>query len=843
MTDARSESELITLRKLAEQLAAKRKERTTSVHLLAAVASRPGPASELLRERRLDREGLLKASRSFDEDTPDAIGRALTAARDVSKRAFGPIRSERPTFPEPTGLHLLLALLSDRRSAAHRALVQYGLDLARLRTAAMQIALGVVPARRIPTHAATQCEDGAVRRDGPKNPGVTVPLFPPPTMRRTPKQPASPAQAKKRRGMTPRPAEVVAVPLPKRAVARHVSAVARQAHGGRRVGGLDRARFPTLAAVGTDLTAQAQSRVLDAVIGRDVEIDRVLDVLARHRDNAVCLLGPPGVGKTSVAHGLAHRLAADADDARRLVEVRVSELIAGTGARGALAEKLAAIRGEVSSADGEVILFVDEIHELFAMGASDEAIAELKVALARGELPLIGATTHEDWRRYVESDGALSRRFGLVEIEPPDESDAFLLIRNVAKRLEHHHQLQYTDEAIAACISWSQRYLPGRALPDKAIAVLDLAGARARRETRRLPRGHEGVRVDEQATAIVMAEVADVPKDRLLESDRDRMLDLENKMGERVVGHRDALSRIAMHLRRNAAGLRGRRPIGSFLLLGPTGVGKTETAKAIAEVLFDSQDAMTRLDMSEYAESHAVARLIGAPPGYIGYEAGGQLTETVRRRPYQVILLDEIEKAHRDVLEAFLPVLDEGHLTDGRGRRVDFTNVVIILTSNLGAAAAGAVRGERTVGFASSRRASTSRVAVSEAVVAAARSALPPELFNRFDEVLCYEMLSRSDVAEIAHILLEGLSDALGQRGIRLEIEPAAIDALLDAGGFDPEMGARPMRRTIARLVEAPVAELLLSGQLTRGSVVLLTADDGRVSIDTVPAVVTASCG
>jgi ATP-dependent Clp protease ATP-binding subunit ClpC len=323
--------------------------------------------------------------------------------------------------------------------------------------------------------------------------------------------------------------------------------------------------------------------------------------------------------------------------------------------------------------------------------------------------------------------------------------------------------------------------------------------------------------------------------ERLLETDRDRLLTLEKILAERVVGHGAALARIARVIRRNAAGLRGRRPIGSFLLLGPTGVGKTETAKALAEALFHSPDAMTRLDFSEYSEAHAVARLIGSPPGYIGHEAGGQLTEAVRRRPYQVILLDEIEKAHRDVLEAFLQVFDEGRLTDGRGRRVDFTNSVIVMTSNLGAAEATAHRAERGVGFVRAAPTGTAGLErLAEIMIGAARAHLPPELYNRIDEVLCFSPLARAEVAEIAARLLAGLAATLEARGIRLEVEPAVLDALLAAGGFDVTLGARPMKRTIARLIENPLAELILRGDLDDGGVALVGLEGGEVVVDAV---------
>ncbi len=357
--------------------------------------------------------------------------------------------------------------------------------------------------------------------------------------------------------------------------------------------------------------------------------------------------------------------------------------------------------------------------------------------------------------------------------------------------------------------------------------MLDLAGARARRLA-----GNLKPTVAPKHVAEIVAELADVPVERLLETDRERMLSLEKLFGERVVGHEPELARVARVLRKSAAGLRGTRPVGSFLLLGPTGVGKTETAKAIAEALFHSPDAMTRLDFSEFAEAHAIARLVGAPPGYVGHEAGGQLTEAVRRRPYQVILLDEIEKAHRDVLEAFLQVLDEGRLTDGRGRRVDFRHAVIVMTSNLGAAELGAARSERTVGFGRSQGVTSGKVA--EVMLAAARQYLPPELYNRIDEVLCFGPLTRVEVAEIARRLLGDLEAALEARGVAMDLDAGVVDALLDAGGYDAELGARPLKRAIARLIENPLAELILKGDLESGAIALVNVEKGEIVVDAV---------
>ncbi|MEP7126902.1 MAG: ATP-dependent Clp protease ATP-binding subunit, partial [Byssovorax sp.] len=692
MRNSRSQAELVTLRKHAQDLATARKERVTSVHLLAAIAAGEGPAAELLRDRKLDEDVLLKASRSFDDEGPDPIGRLLSAARQVATRA---------PSPEPGPLHLLLALLADRSAAAHRSLLHAGVDLAKLRAGAMQIALGVVAARRpaLGTARRAEMEKPSLRpiptRSTPApllpskstppssmQPGVTVSLYPPPSAprrdaARSPTSFAAPTKVapQTKRGLPERPS----APPPSRPRFTE-AAVSRFA--------LDRAIFPALASIGHNLTLAAAEGKLDEVVGRDAEIDQILDVLAKRHANSACLVGPSGVGKTSIVRGLAQRFVsiAEAGTPRILIELVVSELIAGTGTRGALAEKIAAIRAEVRDAGGAVILFIDEVHELLGSSGLDEAVAEIKIALARGELRIIGATTTEEYRRSIEPDAGLARRFSLLEVEEPGEEDAFLLLQSVALGLGEHHGIAYTDEALASAISWSMRYLPGRALPDKAISILDLAGARTRRKIAGGDRkATVSTKIGPAEVADVVAELADLPVERLLETDRERMLGMEALLAERVVGHTPAMERIARVLRRNAAGLRGRRPIGSFLLLGPTGVGKTETAKAIAEALFHSPDAMTRLDFSEYAEAHAVARLVGAPPGYVGHEAGGQLTEAVRRRPYQVILLDEIEKAHRDVLEAFLQVFDEGCLTDGRGRRVDFTNAVIVMTSNLGA--------------------------------------------------------------------------------------------------------------------------------------------------------------
>jgi ATP-dependent Clp protease ATP-binding subunit ClpC len=812
------EPDLLVLRRLAEELAQSRKERATSSHLLAAIVSHPSQAAELLLERKLGADILLKAARATTDEEPDPLARAVQRARELAAR-MGTVG--------PGALHLLLALIHDRKNGAHRALAQCGVDVARLRAAAMQLALGRIgPRRNLPDQDAEQRPSASHRSNqAPSRAmGVKVNLTPRPQAAiplpvvSPPLPPPAPPLAAAPALVPAAPALIPAAPHKKRS--RGGSAVDSRF-------ALDPKLFPTLSSLGKNLTLAAAEGSLDPVIGRAVEIDQALDVLAKRHANNPMLLGPAGVGKTSVVHGLAQRIAARNEvsslDDRIIIEIPSSELLAGTNVRGSLAERTLAIRNEVREAMGRVVLFFDEIHTLFSGDTADEVQGEFKVALARGELPCIGATTHEEYKRAIESDAALSRRFSVVEVEEPDQETARQILAGSTPALAKHHGVVYADSAVTSAIAWSVRYLPGRVLPDKALSILDLAGARARRRSTR--------HVTSDGVAEVVAELADMPVERLLETDAQRMLALESLLAKRVVGHAPALARIANILRRNAAGFHGRRPIGTFLLLGPTGVGKTESAKAIAEALFHTDVAMTRLDMAEYAEPHAVARLIGAPPGYVGHDAGGQLTETVRRRPYQVILLDEIEKAHRDVLEAFLGVFDEGRLTDGRGKTVDFTNTVLLLTSNLGVDSIRS-RGTRPIGFGST----SSRAAqIEETLVAAARASLPPELYNRIDEVIAFAPLERAEVAEIARRLLASLGATLQKsRGVLLDVDDEAIEALLDAGGFDAELGARPMKRTLARLVEAPIADMVLRGALKSGDVARLTVEEGQIVVDVV---------
>ena len=818
---SRAAPELVEIRKAAEELAKGRGERFSTAHVLAALSARPGDVSQLLADRRLDGDTLLRAARVATDGSPDALLRAVTRAQDFAQRAVqrAPLARGEKDSRAPNALHLLFALCQDTTSAAYRAMVQCGTDVSKVRSAALQLATGASLPRRPSTPPPPSAPN-------PPSPTSQLQRAPAPLTRTAaPTRPAPrlssepPASA----GPTALPGEarpVVGTRAPRRGEPKRTALPAHE---------LDPKQFPLLTSLGRDLTKLAREGALDPVVGRDEEVERTLDVLAKRTANNPCLIGQAGVGKTSVVRGLAQRIAAGEGvaslDDRLVIEIELPQLLAGTGVRGSLAERLGQLRAEVKRAQGKVVVFFDEVHTLFGPDAGDEAQAELKLALARGELPCIGATTTEEYRRFIESDPALARRFTPVEVVELGPEEAFLAIEQVAPLYEAHHAAKYQPEALARAVTWSVRYLPGRALPDKAISILDLAGARARRRG-----GHE---ITPEGVAEVVAELSGVPEERLLETDGDRLLRFEQLLAERIVGHSSALAKVATVLRRNASGFRSKRPVGTFLLLGPTGVGKTETAKAVAECLFFSESAMTRIDMSEYAEAHAIARLVGAPPGYVGHDSGGQLTEAVRRRPYQVILLDEIEKAHRDVLEGFLQVFDEGRLTDGRGRTVDFTNTVLLLTSNIGAHVSDDETRERgRIGFG--KRGSTPRDATryEEAMAEAARAALPPELYNRLDEVLAFAPLERADVAEVARRMLRGLSgDLERQRGVSLTITEDAIEVLLDAGGFDRALGARPMRRTLGRLVEAPVAEMLLRGELTRGDAAQIGVERDRIVI------------
>ncbi len=690
-----------------------------------------------------------------------------------------------------------------------------------------------------------------------------------------------------------------------------------------------------------DLTEAVREGKLDPVIGRDEEIRRTIQVLSRRTKNNPVLIGEPGVGKTAIVEGLALRIVSgDVPETlknRRLMVLDLGALVAGAKFRGEFEERLKAVLTEVSAAAGEIILFIDEMHTLVGAGASEgsmDASNLLKPALARGELHCIGATTLNEYRKYVEKDAALARRFQPVFVPEPTVEDTISILRGIKEKYELHHGVRITDGALVASVLLSNRYITDRFLPDKAIDLMDEAASRLRmevdskpeeldeldrkiiqlkieqaalnRETdaaskdrlvkleedlakleadsarltaawkaekdslasstkikeqldqaridlekvlrdgdwakaaeiqnglipdleRKLTEAEQsgqgdGIRLVEEAVtdehvAAIISRWTGIPVEKMLAGEREKLLAMESHLGKRVIGQKDAIAAVSQAVRRARAGLQDpNRPIGSFLFLGPTGVGKTELTKALAGFLFDDDTAMVRIDMSEYMEKHAVARLIGAPPGYVGYEEGGALTEAVRRRPYQVVLFDEVEKAHPDVFNVLLQVLDDGRLTDGQGRTVDFTNTVIVLTSNLGSdVLANQEDGEDSE-------------AVREQVMAVVRSAFRPEFLNRLDEILLFHRLGRGDMTGIVDIQIDRLRHLLDDRKITLEMDDKAAVWLAERG-YDPVYGARPLKRVIQRSVQNPLSEMILAGKILDGAIVRLSAKDGEITI------------
>ncbi|MFE2586724.1 ATP-dependent Clp protease ATP-binding subunit [Streptomyces sp. NPDC059378] len=647
---------------------------------------------------------------------------------------------------------------------------------------------------------------------------------------------------------------------------------------------------PTLDKYGRDLTDLARQGRIDPVIGRDDEIEQTIEVLSRRGKNNPVLIGDAGVGKTAVVEGLAQRISeGDVPDGltgRRVVALDLTGVVAGTRFRGDFEERMNNIVNEIRAHSDELIVFIDELHTVVGAGGGGEggtmdAGNILKPALARGELHIVGATTLEEYRR-IEKDAALARRFQPIMVPEPTVLDAIEILRGLRDRYEAHHQVRYTDEALVAAVELSDRYLTDRRLPDKAIDLIDQAGARVRlgartkgtdvrameREVEQLVRDKDQAVADEQyeqatqirdrigalrrqitessgedtadegqdleVTAEAIAEVVSrrtgIPVSRLTQAEKERLLGLEKHLHQRVIGQEEAVAAVSEAVMRSRAGLSSPdRPIGSFLFLGPTGVGKTELARALAEALFGSEERMVRLDMSEYQERHTVSRLVGAPPGYVGHEEAGQLTEVVRRHPYSLLLLDEIEKAHPDVFNILLQVLDDGRLTDSQGRTVDFTNTVIVMTSNLGSEAI--VRRGAGIGFGSGG-AGADEEARREQILRPLREHFRPEFINRIDEIVVFQQLTTDQLRKITDLLLEKTRRLLHAQDMEVEFTDAAVDWLASRG-YQPEYGARPLRRTIQREVDNQLSRLLLDGRIAPGSEVTVDEADGRLTFRT----------
>ncbi|WP_019062008.1 ATP-dependent Clp protease ATP-binding subunit [Streptomyces prunicolor] len=647
---------------------------------------------------------------------------------------------------------------------------------------------------------------------------------------------------------------------------------------------------PTLDKYSRDLTDLARHGRIDPVIGRDEEIEQTIEVLSRRGKNNPVLIGDAGVGKTAIVEGLAQRIIdGDVPDVlvgRRVVALDLTGVVAGTRFRGDFEERLTNIVGEIRAHSDELIVFIDELHTVVGAGGGGEGGSMdagniLKPALARGELHIVGATTLEEYRR-IEKDAALARRFQPILVPEPTVPDAIEILRGLRDRYEAHHQVRYTDEALVAAVELSDRYLTDRRLPDKAIDLIDQAGARVRlrartkgtdvraleREMEQLSRDKDQAAADEdyekatqlrdriaelkvrlseaggedqgdegqnlEVTAEAIAEVVSrqtgIPVSSLTAEEKDRLLGLEEHLHRRVVGQEEAVRVVSDAVLRSRAGLASPdRPIGSFLFLGPTGVGKTELARALAEALFGSEDRMVRLDMSEYQERHTVSRLVGAPPGYVGHEEAGQLTEVVRRHPYSLLLLDEVEKAHPDVFNILLQVLDDGRLTDAQGRTVDFTNTVIVMTSNLGSEAI--TRRGAGIGFGPGG-ADADEEARREQILRPLREHFRPEFLNRIDEIVVFRRLSAEQLRLITELLLEHTRRLLHAQGITVEFTDPAVD-WLSRQGYQPEYGARPLRRTIQREVDNQLSRLLLDGRISEGGQVTVDVEDGRLAFRT----------
>ena len=643
---------------------------------------------------------------------------------------------------------------------------------------------------------------------------------------------------------------------------------------------------PTLSQYGRDLTSYANQGRIDPVIGRQKEIERVIQILSRRTKNNPCLIGEPGVGKTAIAEGLAMKIATGEVPEllrnKRIFALDLTGMVAGTKYRGDFEERIRNVIEEVQKAS-DVILFIDEVHTLIGTGSAEGAVDAaniLKPSLARGELQVIGATTLDEYRKHIEKDAALERRFQPVTVGEPTEEEAIEILKGLRDKYEAHHKVRITDGSIIAAVKMSARYIGDRYLPDKAIDLVDEAASRVilkaftappdvkaledklkslneemesavksqdfeqaasiRDEKNKVAKELEAERqawkekssratgeVGEQEIAAIVSQWTGIPVVQLTQEESQRLLNMEEELHKRIVGQDEAVSAVARAIRRGRAGLKDpKRPTGSFIFLGPTGVGKTELCKTLAASMFGDENAMIRLDMSEYMEKHTVSRLVGSPPGYVGYEEGGQLTEKVRRRPYSVLLFDEIEKAHPDVFNMLLQILEDGILTDSQGRRVDFKNCIIIMTSNVGAKQI-AQSGAATLGFAVSSGDGMSDAKIRDAVMGELKNVFRPEFLNRVDDIIVFRQLNKENISEIARRMLAGLSKRVKELEFELEFDESAIEEIGNAG-FDPVYGARPLRRAIQQKIEDKLSEEMLEGKLVAGRKYICGCNDGN---------------
>ena len=644
-----------------------------------------------------------------------------------------------------------------------------------------------------------------------------------------------------------------------------------------------KSKTPTLDSLARDLTKAAREERLDPIVGREKEVRRLTQILSRRTKNNPVLVGEPGVGKTAIAEGFAQKIIAGEVPGnlmnKRLMALDMGSLVAGTKYRGEFEERMKKVIEEIYE-DGEVILFVDELHTLIGAGGAEGAIDAsniLKPALARGELQTIGATTSDEYQKYIEKDAALERRFSSILVNSPTNEETIAILEGLKDRYEDHHHVTISDEAIAAAVNLSARYIQDRELPDKAIDLMDESASKVRLDLTDGPSPYKAemdklnklilekeqaisnqnfevaakIRQDEIKQTIrikdlqeskeledrpvvnsddiadVLGQWTGIPVNKLQETESKRLMNLEQELHKRVIGQEEAVSAVARAVRRARSGIKDpNRPIGSFMFLGPTGVGKTELAKSLAEVMFGSEEDLIRIDMSEYMEKFTTSRLVGSPPGYVGYDEGGQLTEKIRKKPYSVVLLDEIEKAHPDVFNVLLQVLDDGQLTDGKGRRVDFKNTIIIMSSNLGATA---LRDEKEVGFGAGER-KLDHGSMESKIREEMKKHLRPEFLNRIDEAIVFHALGAKELREIVKLLTDDLINQLAEQGIDLRITNAALDIIADAG-YDPEYGARPLRRAIQTKVEDMLSDEIISGAVKAGDSITIGGSQGNITL------------
>ncbi|MDP2340122.1 MAG: ATP-dependent Clp protease ATP-binding subunit [Deltaproteobacteria bacterium] len=830
----------------------------STTHIVLALFTVSNPAELVLREAFVDEDRLLALVGPALVDEPDAVGAVLSAAEETALRC-----DARST----NTLHLLVALLKVREGAAWQLLESALGGTATLRNRVMAYVTGVLP-RRLQQSLQEALQEDRVDVGGEPAPPVrekprarvieprrgddwvvskktmldgfdpappaasavsvvdvtpvedpALPRPVPAPVRPQQKLDAPPEEKKPQKRREPPPPSI-ALTLPPTAF------------------DLDPDRFPWLTSLGRNLTSMAVHGSLDPSVGRAAELEQLIDVLGKRRANNPCLVGDPGVGKTAIVEGLAVKLMrGDVDVAplhgKVIIELDMGRIVAGTSLRGSFSERMQGLKRDVLRSKGHVIVFIDEIHTLMGAGASGEgpqdAANELKAALARGDFPCIGSTTIDEYRKYIEQDPALERRFVKILVEEPSDEEAIQILQGAAPLYAKHHGVTPSSDAIAAAVQLSSRFIHDKKLPAKALDLLDLSLSRGRRS---------GLQeIGREDVARVAADVAKVPLDRVLAKDQQRFMEMEKGLGERVIGHEHVVLKVAHTIRRNYAGFSTHRPMGSFLFLGPSGVGKTELAKALADFLFGTEKALLRLDMSEFSEPHTVARLTGAPPGYVGHDDGGQLTEAIRRRPHAVVLLDEIEKAHPDVLPVLLQVLDEGRLTDSQGRTVTFRHAVLIMTSNLGSAALAQIN-KKPVGFAvddaSSPLSKQRELArIEDAVLSAARKHFIPELWGRIEDKCVFASLSTAELCRIAALQLEQSARALmTTRSIGLKFDEPVLAFLVEQSTADAgnaALGARPLRQVIQRLVETPVSEAILRGEVKDGARIRLAVVEGRL--------------